>query len=190
MRVSSTTLGDGHSSLIEAVDSRTLTDCMEQLQEAYVMSVASTAGCSVTNVTRDMYGVDLELVRSFPPPREEISVKAQLKSTTRIAVSPDRDYISYQFSKREYLERLSGIRRHSKYILIVMAVNPRQSYWTDSSHDHLRLRHCCYWICLEGRSVPEAAKPSIRIPKRNIFDANALSVILDKADRGESLCEM
>lgn len=179
----------GSLSRIEAVDGRTLTSCMEQLQQAYVMSVASTAGCGVTNIERDTYGVDLEIVRSFPAPREEVSVKAQLKSTTQISPSPDRDYFSYQFTKREYMQRLTTARRWSKYILIVMSVNRFQTQWTDCSHDFLRLRHCCYWICLEGRDVPSADRPSIQIPTKNVFDARALVEILDKVDRGESLCE-
>src|SRR5690242_18826867 len=88
--MATTALGEERISSVEAVDSRTLTDCREQLQQAYVMGVASTIGCSVTNIDRDMHGIDVEVVRSFAEPREEVSVKAQLKSTTQISVDPNK----------------------------------------------------------------------------------------------------
>jgi hypothetical protein len=186
--MATTALGNEIISSVEAVDSRTLTDCMEQLQQAYVMSVASTVGCSVTNIDRDMHGIDVEFVRSFADPREEVSVKAQLKSTTQIIVDPSREFFKYRFEKRQYFERLAAPRKYKKLILIVMTVNKQQAIWTDCSHDHMHLRHCCYWICLEGRDVPSAAKPYIDIPTANVFDADALTSILDKIDRGESIC--
>jgi hypothetical protein len=188
--MSTTAIGDDHSALIRAVDERTMTSCMEQLQEAYVMSVASTAGVSVVNVHRDTHGVDLELVRPFAAPREEVSVKAQLKSSTRIKFPPGADFFSYQFSKREYLERLIAPRKWKKYILIVMAVHPHQDLWTDCSQDFLRLRHCCYWECFEGDVISSAIKPTVRISTKHVFDASALTEILDCIDRGDNLCDL
>jgi hypothetical protein len=187
--MAATALGNERISLIDAVDKRTFTDCMEQLQQAYVMSVASTLGCSVTNIDRDMHGIDVEFVRSFAEPREEVSVKAQLKSTTQITVDPSKEFFKYRFEKRQYLERLAMPRKFKKLILIVMTVNKQQATWTDCSHDYLQLRHCCYWICLEGHKVPTVDKPYIDIPTANIFNADALTSILDKIDRGESICQ-
>ncbi|GAA0903628.1 DUF4365 domain-containing protein [Virgisporangium aurantiacum] len=173
--------------LVKAVDPRTLTTCMEQLQIAYVEGVASTAGCVVQNITRDVYGVDLEIVRSFALPREEVQIKVQLKSTTSIAPESTPTTFAYQFHKREYFERLAMVRRWDKYILIVMSVNPKQELWTDCSHDFMKLHHCCYWISVEGREVPKAAKPTLRIPRANVFNAKSLIEILEKVERGEKL---
>jgi hypothetical protein len=65
---------------IEAIDDRTFTDLMEQLQEGYVASVAATAGCAVERIPRDIYGFDVRLVRPMPPGEEEITILAQLKT--------------------------------------------------------------------------------------------------------------
>lgn len=54
-------------------------------------------------------------------------------------------------------------------------------------HDKLHMMHCCYWKYLEGVAVPNIDKPSIRISTGNIFDAAALTKILNQIEGGESL---
>ncbi|MEU6282413.1 DUF4365 domain-containing protein [Streptomyces sp. NPDC047028] len=177
------------ASHIEAVDSRHVTQMMEQLQQGYIKSVAATAGLAVEIVPVDVYGYDVRLIR---PPRdhmdEESAVLAQLKCTTQIVPDPSRESFSYQFTKRQYFDHLVKPRKYPKAILIVMTTPTRQADWTKVTHDGLWTRRSCFWVSLEGvYADPSVKKPSVRVPTRNRVDANALANILEKIDRGEPL---
>ena len=175
-------------SKVVAVDARTFTDMMEQLQEGYVTSVASTAGCSVERIPRDTYGFDIRLICPGPPGQEEVTLLVQLKNTTTIKPDPEREFFSYQLRKREYLERLAVPRGDVKALLIVMATSGTQVEWTAADHELMTVKYCCYWRCLEGHPVDQkVASPSVRIPTANIFDAPALTRIMDMRSRGEPL---
>jgi Domain of unknown function (DUF4365) len=178
---------DGQARSLVPVDSATVTMCMEQLQEGYVASVAATAGCLLQPIRRDSYGFDVLIVRKRSSTLEEVSVYAQLKSTTIGAPDPSKEHFSYRLKQREYMERLVAPRQGIKAILIVMAVHKIQSNWSSGDRDHLKLFHCCYWVCLEGQNVPEAAQPTVHIPTGNIFDADGLTWILDTLDKGGDL---
>lgn len=176
---------------VEAVDPRTFTNMMEQLQEGYIASVAATAGCTVEMIRKDSRGLDTQIIR---PPRttteEEVAVYAQLKCTTSVIPDPKKDHFSYQFTKREYFDNLAKRRGHLKALLIVMTVPTKQLDWTEVDHAGLLTKRCCYWAYLEG-SAAEASiqRPTVHIPTKNILDAYALTNIMDKLDRGKSLHE-
>jgi hypothetical protein len=176
---------------IEAVDPLTFTTLMEQLQHGYVSSVAATAGCTFEVVNRDVWGVDAQIIRTAQTANEQESMLfAQLKSTTQITPDPKKDFFSYQFTKRQYFDHMAKFRSHPKAILIVMTMSPKQLEWTEVDHPGLLTKRCCYWTHLEGATAkPEVAKPTVRIPTKNVFDAYVLMDILDKLDRGESLHE-
>jgi hypothetical protein len=82
---------------IKPVLPATFTDCMEQLQLGYVVSVAATAGCLVQPIERDRIGMDVLFIRPGPSEEEEISVYAQLKSTTTVKPYPVQDNFSFRF---------------------------------------------------------------------------------------------
>lgn len=112
---------------IKPVWPATFTDCMEQLQLGYVVSVAATAGCLVQPIERDRIGMDVLFIRPGPSEEEEISVYAQLKSTTTVKPDPDQDNFSFRFKHRGHMQRLVNPRSGIKAILIVMATHPDQS---------------------------------------------------------------
>jgi hypothetical protein len=159
---------------------------MEQLQEAYVQSVAATAGCLFDPVARDRFGMDVLLVRPNETTKQESSVYAQLKSTTTVKPDSTQPSFGYQFKKRRYLEQLAAPRKYPKAILIVMAICPVQKDWVSNDHDNLRIQHCCYWVSLEGHAIPDGvSSPTVQVPTSNIFDAASLLAILDKTDGGD-----
>lgn len=164
------------------------TDSMEQLQHGYVQAVAATAGCTVEFSQRDRYGVDALIIRQIDRTREEVSVKVALKNTTRIRPNPARPQFSYQFRQREHLERLTMPRRDPKMIFLLMVTCPEQDRWTEADHESLTVRHCCYWAYLEDYEIePGVRSPSVPIRTVNLFDSAALTRIMDRLDRGESL---
>lgn len=173
---------------VAPTDTRTFTTCMEQLQDGYVASIAATAGCTVEPVNRDVYGFDTLIIRSAAAGVEEVSVYVQLKNTTTVQPDPRSSSFPFQFKKRDHFDRLAGPRRGIKALLIVMASPPVQAAWSEAGHDALTVRHCCYWKHLEGETVrPEVQSPTVRIPTANVFDAGALTRIMDKLDQGEPL---
>ncbi|MFD9569448.1 DUF4365 domain-containing protein [Streptomyces sp. NPDC059982] len=182
-------IGKPRTSHIEAVDPLTVTDMMEQLQQGYMASVAATAGCTLELIQKDKWGVDAQLIR---PPRtaldQETMVFAQLKCTTQTVPDPTKEFFSYQFTKRQYFDHMVKRRSYPKAILIVMTTPPRQHEWTEVSHSGLVTRRSCYWAYLEGMDAdPGVKKPTVRIPTKNLMDASALTMILDRIDRGDSL---
>jgi hypothetical protein len=162
---------------------------MEQLQEGYVASVAATAGCAFERISRDIWGFDVQLVRPGKSASEqEISVYAQLKNTTTVRPDRSKPSFSYQLKKRDYFDRLAAKRRDPKAILIVMVTPARQASWTRATHDQLDVCHCCYWVSLEGQTAKAGVQqPTVHVPTSNLFDADALTAILDRLDRGESI---
>jgi hypothetical protein len=160
---------------------------MEQLQEGYVNAVAATAGCSVEIARRDKHGFDLLILRDPRIGGEEASMWVQLKNTTK-AFDASKPTFSYQFSKRDSFDRLARFRSSPKAILIVMKTSPIQTAWTVGDHDYLRVHHCCYWASLEGRSATAGVEsPSVRLSTANVFDAPALTRLMDKLELGEPL---
>lgn len=173
---------------VQAVDDATFTTCMEQLQEGYVAAVAATAGCLIETVRRDLYGVDIMIVRPRGPHLQEQMIFAQLKNTTTIKPDPDKPNFAYKFKARSHLEHLTKSRTTPKAILIVMATSPAQVDWTDGDHDVLSVLHCCYWANLEGQEIkPGVQQPTVRVPTGQQFTAPALLEMFDRLDGGEPL---
>lgn len=152
-------------------------------------AVAATAGCAVEPIRRDIYGMDLQVVRpGVTPQQEEIPVLLQLKNTTTLRPDRTKTYFPYQLKKRQYLEQLAMPRSRVKALLVVMATSPVQADWSKGTHDALTVQYCCYWCSLEGHDVsPNVQAPTVHIPTTNVFDAPALTDILDRLDRGEAL---
>ncbi|WP_448318206.1 DUF4365 domain-containing protein [Streptomyces sp. CO7] len=172
---------------IQAVDDRTVTTMMEQLQVGYVSTVAATAGCSVEVMSKDTFGVDVQFIRPGRNHLEQESLLfAQLKCTTQVVPNRDDKSFRYKFSKREYFEGLSVVRSYPKKILIVMTVPLAQCDWTEIMDGGLLVKRECYWTHLEGE-VSDLVKPVIDVPTGNVFDAQALIELLGRQDRGESL---
>ncbi|MEL7974352.1 DUF4365 domain-containing protein [Isoptericola sp. F-RaC21] len=172
------------SELVKVVP-RTFTDAMEQLQEGYVTSVAATAGVTVQHTDRDMHKYDLELVRQPSVDQEEVSVRLQLKSTTTISVQPGATHFNYRFDSRASFDSLAMQRSTVKHILVVMLVHPDQNRWSFVHHRAMLTRQACYWAYLEGRAALERPlRPVVSVPLGNIFDARALTGILDRIEVG------
>lgn len=171
---------------IKPVNATTFTECMEQLQEAYVTSIASTAGCLVEVINRDRYGMDVTFVRPGGPAAEEAILWAQLKNTTTIKPNPGKPSFSFQLQKSSYLVHLAKQRTRPKAILVVMVTDPDQSLWAIGDHHSLSIFHCCYWAYLENMSVnPAVAKPSVTVPTANVFTAEALTHLMDTLGQGK-----
>lgn len=171
------------ASNLTKVNPRLFTDSMEQLQQGYVAAIAASCGVSVQGVDRDMYGHDVEFMRQPDITVEEVSVRAQLKSTTGITIKPGATEFSYTFKSRAAFEALAMPRTMQKRFLIVMAVPQNQNRWTYAHSRGMLLRHSCYWVSLEHQTAT-VEQPTIKVPLKNLFDAAALTTIMDKIEQG------
>lgn len=173
------------SNLTKVVE-RTFTDAMEQLQEGYVSAVAATCGVAAQWPPRDYFKYDVELVRQPDTAIEDVSVRAQMKSTTGIIVPTGASHFSYQFKKRAAFDSLVMHRNGPKHILLLMVIHQDQNRWTYSHHRAMLLRHCCYWLNMEGMTST-AQQPTVSVPTANVFNAAALTGILDRIEGGQPI---
>jgi Domain of unknown function (DUF4365) len=169
---------------VQPVIERNFTACMEQLQEAYVTSIASTVGCLVERKNRDRYGIDVE----FKLPRddffEELTIYAQLKCTTTIDPDPSKQTFGYRFRDRRHFDHLAKPRATIKAILIVMVTSPIQAAWTEVDHDRLTIRQACYWMNLEGAEPSSPKTPTVAVPIANLFDGPSLNGMFQRLEQG------
>jgi Domain of unknown function (DUF4365) len=169
---------------IQPVIARNFTACMEQLQEAYVYSVASTVGCIVERKNRDRYGVDVEFKLPRDDYLEELTIYAQLKCTTTIDPDPSKPTFGYRFRDRRHFDQLAKPRATIKAILIVMVTSPIQAAWTEVAHDQLIIRQACYWMNLEGAKPSSPKTPTVAVPIANIFDGPNLIEMFQRLEQG------
>lgn len=167
---------------------RLFTTVMEQLQEGYVAAVAASAGVVAEFRKRDVHKYDVELSRQDDVSIEEVAVRVQLKSTTQIKPNPAGLDVPFRFKTREDFGSLAMNRTTQPHILVVMVVGKDQGMWTRAGHDELAVSHCCYWMSLSGQVAPASPqRPVVHVPTANIFDAAALTDILDRIERGDPL---
>lgn len=67
-----------------------------------------------------------------------------------------------------------------------MAAAPPSAPRTYSHHRGMIVRHCCYWLSMEGMSSA-AQKPTVSVPTANVFNAAALTGILDRIEGGQAI---
>lgn len=167
---------------------RLYTQVMEQLQEGYVAAVAASAGVIAEFRRRDVHKFDVELSRQPDIAQEEVAVRIQLKSTTQIKPDPADTSFPFRFKTRPDFESLAMPRTVQPHILVVMVVGKDQSTWAEADQERLWVSHCCYWVSLAGQvAPPKPEQPVVQVPTSNIFDAAALTEILDRIERGDPL---
>jgi hypothetical protein len=60
-------------------------------------------------------------------------------------------------------------------ILIVLVMPEDEAQWLSQSVDELVVRHCAYWVSLEGHPPPTTTRTvRIAIPRGNVFSVEAV----------------
>ena len=155
---------------------------MEEFSLAYISAVAAQAGYQVTRPKVDLDSVDGVLMASFGRrPRIEFQAKATARDMLRA------DSLHFPLPVKNYNELRADTR--TPRILIVVLVPQEKDQWVKQTTDELCLRHCGYWLSLEGSpAVPNTSSVSVAIPTTNIFDGAQLGDLMTRADAGEALC--
>lgn len=157
----------------------------EALCRAYVQAIAALAGVGTSSYAFD-YGVDMSLrvIQQQDNLHQDARVQLdlQLRSTTRASVTDTQ--VSYDLDVRtyEYLRLSSRI----PCILVLLVLPEDETKWLNQSAGELTIRHCAYWISLEGAD-PTTATSSIRIaiPQTQIFSVQAVRVMMEHLIQGE-----
>ncbi|AZQ70793.1 DUF4365 domain-containing protein [Streptomyces abikoensis] len=167
------------------------TACMETLQIGYLHAVAAAAGCSLAQPFPDN-GIDWHVSHSAPGHEadDEVTIKVQLKSTYQLAPRlpgpPGRATPrTFGFTlDNAHLVKLARTPVSVHKILVVMIVPRAPEDWLRAGHDHLALRHCCYWTNLAGHPVTGRSRTTVRIPTSRVFDDRALCEIMTRVGAG------
>ena len=155
---------------------------MEELSFAYVKGIAARAGFKVARPNTDTDSVDGILMSDYGRrPR----VDFQAKSTTRDLLRGDS--IHFPLPVKNYNELRADTMVPRILVVLLMPVDPAE--WLVQSPEELCLRHCAYWLSLEGR--PATDNPSnvtVSVPTANIFSVEQLTGLMERIEKGESLC--
>jgi hypothetical protein len=165
-----------------------ITDFMEQFQVAYLTAVAAAAGCVLSEPEIDE-GIDvmathLAVEHTFPPDHKA-RLEIQLKATHQFAGQSRTPFFSVDMRRDRweyYRVQLPIIGK----IVVIMNVPQLQSDWTRSSHKHLAIRHCAYWVNLANGPDSNAQRPLVRAPRTQVFDDVALCGIMARIGQGEA----
>ena len=153
----------------------------ERFSLAYINAVATYADCEVIEPKVDRGSVDGILKRATI---EEI-IGFQAKATSRNVTGRDGRQLRFPLPIRDY----DSLRNFTRpFILILVLLPDDESQWLTQTDAELCLRHCAYWLSLEGR--PEAGNTSsltVHIPTTNVFSSSQLADLMDKAVSGETL---
>ena len=153
----------------------------ERFSLAYIEAIASQAGFHVVESKVDYDSVDGTLVGDFGRrPRIEFQAKATSQDILR------KDILAFPLPIKNYDDLRSEAL--NPRILIVVLMPQDESQWLNQTNEELCLRHCAYWLSLEGEPAKHNIhNVTIHIPLANIFSSEILSALMKKTERRESL---
>ena len=154
----------------------------ERFSLSYIQAVATRAGYVVEETRVDRDSVDGILLADFGRrPRIEF----QAKATSRDVVSGNN--IHFPLSLKNYNDlRLDAINPR---ILIVLLMPQQVQEWVNQTDEELCLRHCAYWLSLEGRpETQNISNITVQVPLANRFDIEQLNDMMEKTATGDAPC--
>ena len=165
-----------------------ITAAMEVLQTGYLHAVAAAAGCALGKPFPDVHGTDYNVSHGSAEHTTDTvaEIKIQMKATSTVArdiISTKKDF-AFQLDNKD-LSKLNVSPVHVTRLLVVLLLPKDQSEWLQASHEELTLRHCAYWVNLEGVPVTGQEKTTVRVPLDHMFDDRALCEIMRKVGAGE-----
>ncbi len=100
----------------------------------------------------------------------------QVKSTTQVNITENE--IRYDLEVKNY-DDLREPGDNCPRILVVLVLPEDETQWLSQSVEELILRHCAYWISLEGYPATAATTTTrISIPRSAVFSVEAVRAIL------------
>ncbi|WP_296106377.1 DUF4365 domain-containing protein [uncultured Agrobacterium sp.] len=151
-------------------------DIKERLSVAYVTAVAARAGCQIIHLHVDKQSIDATV---RPISGSKISVDLQLKSTSRDCLKENE--ISFPLPIKNYDDLRTSVST-ALHFLVVLVLEPAELDWLVSDENSLLIKRCAYWVDLRGSPpVRNETSVTISIPRSQIFDVQALQIMMQKA---------
>lgn len=152
----------------------------EEASRAYVSAVAAAVGCQFRPwPVPDLAGADATV--SWFGDRKT-AVDLQLKATASPVWLADGSALVIRM-RRKTLVKLVDPVAICPAVLVAMVLPPDPDDWVTVTQQALTLRNAAYWTWLTGLdAVGESADASIRVPRANLFDPDALRGMLATAN--------
>lgn len=152
----------------------------EDLSISYLRAVAAKAEVVFELRHRDVNSKDANLTKSIMTDDGlfDSELNVQLKSTySKALYTDDGETITYSLKVKNYNDLCK--KTTTPIILCLLILPEEQEQWVTQTPDELTLRHCMYWMSLQG--MPETANTTtcdVKIPKKNILNVESLNSLL------------
>lgn len=157
--------------------------CKEQISVAYLHAVTAAARCSLDILEVDYEGVDATVRQEADHLKfSSAQLDVQLKCTSQARVLKD-DHLSFRL-ERAHHEKLRNPKTFTPRILAVMLVPGDLGEWLEQSQEHLLVRRCAYWVCLQGDPEATTETVTVELPRSNILDVGQLLGMLQRIGNG------
>ena len=69
-------------------------------------------------------------------------------------------------------------------LLVVLDLPSQESDWVTIDTEELVLRRCAYWLNLNGSPESTRVRPTVHIPKSQVFDVPGLRSLMEQSRNG------
>jgi Domain of unknown function (DUF4365) len=166
----------------------TLQHTEECISLAYVHALTGKAGVSLSAHRVHDYGIDgtFRSVKIVGTRRVEsgFAVDFQMKAT--VNWEHQQTNVMYDLEAKTYNDLVQREKEATPCILILLCLPPNQDDWVNTDEKQMVLKHCCYWVALQGPVTTNTSKKRIWIPRETTLTSKAIAQILD-AERNKRL---
>jgi len=154
----------------------------ERFGDAFLLAVASVAGCAYAKPETDNDSIDWTLSCKLPR-RPKIDI--QMKTVSHNGQFADE--ISYSLKKKNY-DDLILTDVLAPRILILVTVPEDIDLWLTVSQQELVLQRSAYWISLAGlQSSTNDTAVTVRVPTNQAFNVEQLRWMMQQINLGGGL---
>lgn len=159
----------------------------ERLSVAYVSAVVAKAGFSLWPGPSTEYGTDglIQRIRKLPNGQFHGTgdgVMIQIKATIRSEIKATEVIYDMKIDAYNTLANWEG---DLPCILVLLCLPRNINDWLYLDEDKLLLKRCCYWTQICDPPSKNGSQHRIRIPRTKIFDADAVSYLMNTGRSNE-----
>lgn len=150
--------------------------------DAYLLAVASVAGCAVSQRRPDDDSIDWTLSCRLPR-RPKLDVQMKTMSTD----SENGEAIRYSLKKKNYND-LILTNSLAPRVLVLVTLPTNIEEWLSQTVEQLVLRRCGYWVCLAGRPQSDnETSVTVSVPRQNLLTPEVVRQIMRTINEGGAL---
>ncbi len=159
----------------------TIPDRKEGLSLVYAKALAARAGFVTSTPETDRDSVDLHIQAGGP---QRPALALQLKATGGLG-PPQAGERRFRLSLKNYDDL--RVATQTPRLLVVLELPENEEEWMTVTPEELVLRRRAYWLSLQQgyEEVVGQQTVTVRIPERNVFDIEALRMLIEKSRAGE-----